>query len=74
RAQTGIHVDSSLHSLRKVHRRNDGSYELRPPPKPHAHLRPWQSKPDTRSKDSDPFPETGVSTTRPANLQPVLLN
>ena len=58
----------------EVIRQNDGSYELRPPPKPYAHLRPWQTKPATRSKDSDPFPEMGVSTTRPANLQPVLLN
>ncbi len=58
----------------EVIRRNDGAYELRPPPKPYAHLQPWQSKPGTSSKDSDPFPETGVSTTQPANLQPVLLN
>ncbi|MYH95880.1 MAG: HNH endonuclease, partial [Acidimicrobiia bacterium] len=58
----------------EVIRRNDGAHELRPPPKPYALLRPWQAKPATRFKDSDPFPETGVSTTRPTNLQPVLLN
>ena len=58
----------------EVIRRNDGAHELRPPPKPYALLRPWQAKPATRFKDSDPFPETGFSTTRPTNLQPVLLN
>ena len=57
-----------------VHRRGDGAYELRPPPKPCAHRRPWQSKTDRPSKQTDPFPETDISTERPPNLQPVLLS
>ena len=51
----------------EVHRRSDGAYELRPPPKPYANLRPWQSKPDRPSQETDPFPETGISTTHPAD-------
>ncbi len=58
----------------QVHRRDNGAYELRPPPKPYAHLRPWQSKSDTHSQEADPFPETGTSTGHPANRQPVLLS
>ncbi len=58
----------------EVHRRSDGAYELRPPPKPYAHLRPWQSKSDTHSREADPFPETGISTGYPVNRQPVLLS
>ena len=58
----------------EVHRRSDGTYELRPPPKPYADLRPWQSKPDKPSQETDPFPETGISNLLPANLQPVLLS
>ena len=58
----------------EVHRRSDGAYELRPPPKPYANLRPWRTKPGTLTEESDPFPETGISTARPANLQPVLLS
>ncbi len=58
----------------EVHRRSDGAYELRPPPRPYAHLRPWRSRPDTPSQEPDPFPETGISTGHPANCQPVLLS
>ena len=58
----------------EVHRRSDGAYELRPPPKPYAHLRPWQTKPDTHSRKAEPFPETGISTGYPVNRQPLLLS
>ena len=58
----------------EVHRRSDGAYELRPPPKPYAHLRPWQSKTDKPSQQTDPFPETGISTAQPADHQRVLLS
>jgi len=58
----------------QVHRKSDGAYELMPPPKPYAHQRPWQSKPDKPSQETDPFPETGTSNSLPANLQPVLLS
>ena len=58
----------------EVHVRNDGAYELRPPPKPSACLRPWQVKMGTPSKEPDPFPETGTSYGHSANRQTVLLN
>lgn len=59
-----------------VYRRSDGAYELRPPPKPYADLRPWQSKTGMASKESDPFPETGISTTslQPESSKQLLLN
>ena len=58
----------------EVHRRSDGTYELRPPSKPYADLRPWQSKTDKPSQQTDPFPETGISKTPPLDRQPILLS
>ena len=58
----------------EVHRKSDGTYELRPPPKPYAHLRPWRSKADKPSREADPFPESGICNSRPADIQPVLLS
>ena len=58
----------------EVHRKSDGTYELRPPPKPYAHLRPWQSNTNKPSRETDPFPETGISKTQPIDRQPVLLS
>ena len=58
----------------EVRRISGSAYELRPPPRPYAHLRPWRSRPDTPSQEPDPFPETGISAGHPANRQPVLLS
>ena len=58
-----------------VSRDRSGAYELRPPPpSPYADLPTWKTNPSPPLHNPEPFPDTGISTHRPANIQPVLLN
>ena len=65
-----------------VHRRNDGAYELRPPPAPHADLPPWSTrtaKSPPRSQPGpeallEPFPDNTITTGQPENTKQLLLN
>ncbi len=57
-----------------VHRNPNGAYELQPPPVPYADYPTWKPKPNPPPHDREPFPDTGISTHRPALKQPVLLN
>ena len=57
-----------------VHRDRNGACELRPPPSPYADFPTWKSKSDPPPPESDPFPETGITTWQPEGTKQLLLN
>ena len=61
-----------------VHRNRNGTYELRPPPKPYADFQSGQARsrpPPAELKSSpDAFPEVGVTSWRPECSTQLLLN
>ncbi|MYG94308.1 MAG: DUF222 domain-containing protein [Acidimicrobiia bacterium] len=56
-----------------VHRRKDGTYELRPPPKPYADLQPWQPKPRMFCKEPDSLQKTEIVNRQPESSKQLLL-
>ena len=64
-----------------VHQNRNGTYELRPPPKPYANFPPGQARsgPSLAKPQSSPealldaFPEVGVTTWQPENSKQLLL-